>query len=138
MLKKLLDKTFWKFLLVGAANTIFGTAVMFVCYNALHLGYWVSSAMNYILGSILSYFLNKHFTFRNRERGWRVILRFVINISVCYLLAYGIARPLVRNILSGFSRTVQDNGAMLSGMCLFVGLNYLGQRFFAFREKQEE
>ena len=25
--------------------------------------------------------------------------------------------------------------AMVIGMCLFVGLNYMGQRFFVFREK---
>lgn len=31
------DKTFLKFLLVGAVNTIFGTAIMFGAYNLLHL-----------------------------------------------------------------------------------------------------
>jgi len=137
MLKKLLDRTFWKFLLVGLVNTLFGTAVMFLCYNLLHWGYWVSSAMNYILGSILSFFLNKHFTFRNREKGPGVVVRFVVNIGLCYLIAYGVARPLVRMALEGFPGTIQANGAMLVGMCLFVGLNYLGQRFFAFREKRD-
>lgn len=137
MLKKLLDKTFWKFILVGVANTLFGTAVMFLCYNLLHLGYWVSSAANYVFGSILSYFLNKYFTFQNKEKGVRVILRFVVNITACYLVAYGVAKPLAAWALSGMSRTVQENGAMLAGMCLFVMLNYLGQRFFAFREKDE-
>lgn len=138
MLKKLLDRTFWKFILVGIINTLFGTAVMFLCYNLLHMGYWVSSAANYVLGSILSYFLNKHFTFQNREKGPRVVVRFVINILVCYLLAYGIAKPLVAWALSGMSKSIQENGAMLVGMCLFVGFNYLGQRFFAFREKTED
>ena len=38
-------------------------------------------------------------------------------------------------VLSGAGKTVQENGAMLAGMCFFVLLNYLGQRFFAFREK---
>lgn len=135
MIKKLLDKTFWKFILVGVANTLVGTGVMFLCYNLLHMGYWPSSAANYICGSILSYFLNKYFTFRNRERGLRVVLRFVLNISACYLVAYGVAKPLVAWALSGAGKTVQENGAMLVGMCLFVLLNYLGQRFFAFREK---
>ena len=27
---------------------------------------------------------------------------------------------------------------MLVGMCLFVGLNYLGQRFFAFAKKEDQ
>ena len=138
MIRKLFDITFWKFILVGVINTLVGTAVMFGCYNLLHMSYWVSSAANYVVGSVVSYFLNKNFTFRNKSKDPMVLVRFVINITVCYLLAYGIARPLVRHILSGFSQTVQDNGAMLSGMCLFVGLNYLGQRFFAFREKKEE
>lgn len=138
MLKKLVDRTFWKFILVGVVNTLFGTAVMFLCYNLLHLGYWISSGANYVLGSILSYFLNKYFTFQNREKGFGVVLRFALNILVCYLLAYGIAKPAVAWALSGMPKSVQENGAMLVGMCLFVGFNYLGQRYFAFREKKDE
>ncbi|MBR7045970.1 MAG: GtrA family protein [Lachnospiraceae bacterium] len=136
MIRKLFDITFWKFILVGIVNTLVGTAVMFGCYNLLHLSYWVSSAANYVVGSVVSYFLNKNFTFRNKSKDPMVLVRFVVNITVCYLLAYGIAKPLVRRILSGSSVSIQENGAMLVDMCLFVGLNYLGQRFFAFREKE--
>jgi len=136
MIRKLLDKTFWKFILVGIANTLFGTGIMFLFYNVFHFGYWVSSASNYVFGSILSYFLNKHFTFQNKSKDPKVILRFAVNITVCYLVAYGLAKPLVRTLLSGMSVTVQDNGAMLVGMVVFVGLNYIGQRFFAFREEK--
>ena len=136
MIKKLLDRTFWKFILVGIINTIVGTSVMFLCYNAFHLNYWVSSAMNYIIGSIVSYFLNKYFTFQNKQRSWKIVIKFIINISVCYLIAYGVAKPLVARILSGQSVTIQENGAMLVGMCLFVGFNYLGQRFFAFKKEE--
>ena len=136
MIKKLLDRTFWKFILVGIINTIVGTSVMFLCYNAFHLNYWVSSAMNYIIGSIVSYFLNKYFTFQNKQRSWKIVIKFIINISVCYLIAYGVAKPLVARILSGQSVAIQENGAMLVGMCLFVGLNYLGQRFFAFKKEE--
>lgn len=137
MIRKLFDITFWKFILVGIVNTLVGTAVMFGCYNLLHFSYWVSSAANYVVGSVVSYFLNKNFTFRNKSKDPMVLVRFVVNITVCYLLAYGIAKPLVRRVLSGSSVRIQENGAMLVGMCLFVGLNYLGQRFFAFREKED-
>ena len=136
MIKKLLDKTFWKFILVGIINTIVGTGVMFLCYNVLHFNYWVSSAMNYIIGSIVSYFLNKYFTFQNKQRSWKIVVKFIVSISVCYLIAYGVAKPVVAHILSGQSVTIQENGAMLVGMCLFVGLNYLGQRFFAFKKEE--
>lgn len=139
--------------MVGIVNTLFGTAVMFLSYNLLNFSYWISSALNYILGSILSYFLNKYFTFQNKEKGWRVIIRFALNITVCYLLAYGLAKPLVLWFLSGHAIKmqeslgailhmdaikVQENIAMVVGMCLFVVLNYLGQRLFAFAPKKEE
>ena len=135
-LSKFLDKTFLRFVIVGVINTIFGTAIMFVFYNVFHLSYWISSASNYFFGSILRYFLNKHFTFQYKERDLGVVGRFILNISVCYLAAYGIAKPLFRWMLSGFSASVQDNVAMLGGMVLFVMFNYLGQRFFAFKKRE--
>lgn len=137
LLGKLFDKTLLKFLLVGVANTLFGTAVMFALYNLAGCSYWISSAANYVLGSILSYFLNKYFTFQNKSRSWKTVVRFILNISVCYLIAYGAAKPLVLYLLQGASKSVHENVAMLVGMCLFVGLNYLGQRFFAFRQDND-
>ena len=137
LFKKLLDKTFWKFILVGIINTLFGTGIMFLFYNLLHFDYWVSSASNYIFGSILSYFLNKYFTFKNKSKSPKVLVKFIINISVCYLLAYGAAQPLVEFILKNANTTIRDNVAMLVGMGLFVILNYLGQRFFAFKENTD-
>ena len=134
-LLSLIDAKSWKFLLVGVVNTLVGSGIMFGLYNLAHVPYWPSSAANYILTSILSYFLNKYFTFKNTEKGWKPVARFAVNIAVCYALAYGIAEPAMRWALSGASVTVQDNVAMLTGMCLFVGFNYLGQRLFAFREK---
>lgn len=142
LLSKFFDQIFWKFILVGVANTLFGTGIMFVFYNVFRFSYWISSASNYFFGSILSYLLNRMFTFRSSETTTKTLSRFVINISLCYLLAYGMAKPLVSYILSSFSQNIQENIAMLVGMGLFVGLNYIGQRFFVFKEnhnlKQQE
>ena len=96
-----------------------------------------SSAANYVVGSIVSYVLNKHFTFRNREKGAGVVVRFILNITVCYLLAYGLAKPAVNWALGGMGlgEQLQGNLPMLFGSGLFVILNYCGQRFFAFKTK---
>lgn len=143
-IKQFFDIKFWKFILVGIFNTLIGNGLMFVLYNFTPLkdtdlgfidGYWISSALGYIIGSVVSYFLNKHFTFKNNEKGIKPALKFAINIAVCYLLAYGLAQPLVEWILSSQSETIKTNIAMLTGMCLFVAFNYIGQRFFAFKEK---
>ena len=128
------DNTFVKFILVGIANTIIGTAIMFVFYNVLHLSYWVSSASNYFFGSICSYLLNKYFTFKYQEKGIASLIRFTLNILVCYILAYGIAKPVMQWMLSDYSVSIQENVSMLLGMCLFVVFNYIGQRYFAFKK----
>ena len=61
-------------------------------------------------------------------------VRFAVNVAACWLLAYGLAKPLVLQLLAGRSLWLQENAAMLVGMCLYTALNYLGQRFFAFRK----
>ena len=82
----MLDITFWKFVLVGSVNTLVGTGVMFAAYNLLHLSYWVSSASNYVVGSIVSYFLNKYFTFQNKERSWKQLGMFFPSCCFTFLM----------------------------------------------------
>ena len=137
-IKSKIDVTFIKLVIVGVINTLVGTAVMFIAYNVFHFSYWISSAANYVIGSICSYFLNKHFTFQNKDKSPAVIVRFVINITVCYLIAYGGAKRLILWLLSDLPTNLQDNIAMVCGMGLFVILNYFGQRFFAFKETGEK
>ena len=108
--------------------------MMFVAYNFLHFSYWVSSASNYVVGSIVSYFLNKYFTFQNNEKSLGQLFKFILNITVCYLLAYGLAKPVVSWILQNQSRSIQDNCSMLVGMGAFVVFNYIGQRLIVFKK----
>lgn len=151
-LKKFFDIKFWKFILVGIINTLVGNGLQFLLYNLTPLntlgdsGVFIASAIGYVIGSIVSYLLNKHFTFKNTEKGWKPIFRFALNIAVCWLIAYVIAVPLTGIICnaSGFSlfgwgvTTTAANLSMIVGSCLFVACNYIGQRFFAFKEKDTE
>ena len=137
MQQKVFDKTFLTFLVVGVVNTLFGTAIMFVLYNVFGCSYWVSSFCDYFFGSILSYFLNKHFTFHYQGTDWRSIVKFALNIVVCYLIAYSLALPLTRYALESmhFSKTIVENIAMLVGTGLFMLINYIGQKFYAFKKR---
>lgn len=136
-MKKFFDPSMLRFLLVGVVNTLVGAGIMFLLYNLAGCSYWLSSAANYIVGGVVSYFLNKYYTFKNTERSWKQVLRFALNVAVCWLLAYGIAKPLALRLLAGFDEKLQTNTAMLAGLCLYTALNYLGQRFFAFRAKED-
>ena len=133
-MKKLIDATLLRFLIVGVINTLVGCGTMFLLYNLAHCSYWLSSAANYIVGGVVSFFLNKYFTFRKTVWSWSEVIRFGVNVAVCWLLAYGLAKPLVLWVLKGQTVWLQENVAMLVGMCLYTMLNYLGQRFFAFKK----
>ena len=137
ILSSFFDTTFLRFILVGVVNTLVGTAIMFFCFNVLAWSYWISSELNYIVGSIVSYLLNKRYTFQQKGHDWYTILKFIVNITICYVLAYGFAKPVVTWLLSGFSTNVQGNIALLVGMILFVAFNYIGQRFWAFSQKKD-
>ena len=142
-IKNFFDVKFWKFILVGVLNTLVGTGLQFLLFNLLGWNEWISSVTGYFLGSVLSYFLNKYFTFKNQEKGIKPILKFALNIAVCYTIAYVIAIPLISYICTANSLTMfgwsvekfSGNLSMVVGSCLFVACNYIGQRFFAFKEK---
>lgn len=131
----MIDKTFSKFIIVGIINTAVGTSIMYILYNVAHTSYWFSSFMNYFIGSIVSFFLNKYFTFNNKSHSAKQIILFTINILFCYLVAYGIAKKIINFLLFDYSITVRENIAMFAGMVLFTLLNYFIQRYIVFKQK---
>jgi len=135
-IKKILSLEQSRFIIVGVMNTAIGTAAMLICYNFLHMGYWASSAMDYIIGSIFSYFANKYFTFKVEKKSKAEVIRFVINILVCYFISYGIARPIIDLVLKDFalSKSLMDQISMIFGTGIFIILNYFGQKFFVFKK----
>ncbi|MBO4363314.1 MAG: GtrA family protein [Clostridia bacterium] len=149
--KTILDKTFWKFVLVGVLNTIVGLGVNYLVLWLLGMNpsvsdntaYWIASAANYVIGSILSFFLNKYFTFKSNAKSAAEVFRFILNIVVCWIIAYGTAKPFIGWLFTKQWVWPWQNVEMpkavgyiatLLGAGLFVILNYFGQRFFAFKK----
>ena len=130
------SRTFLKFLCVGLINTIVGAGVMFLLYNVFHFSYWVSSAFNYVVGGLVSFFLNKFFTFKNQEKNPLQILAFAASVAICYLVAYSLARPIAAYFLKDASLKYRDNISLLVGMCVYTLLNYFFQKFVVFRKKK--
>jgi putative flippase GtrA len=128
------DRIFLKFLLAGLANTITGSGLMFVMYNVFGMGYWISSAVNYIVGSIISFFLNKYWTFNVSKWSLYMVFAFIVTIVISWFLAYKIAKIVLSFFFFFHSKKTLDNISLFVGMCLFTGLNYIGQRFIVFRK----
>lgn len=131
-MKKFFNTQFFRFIIVGVVNTIFGTALMFGLYNMANCSYWSSSVVSCALASTLSFFLNKHFTFQNKNTSFKQMMKFVVNIIICYLMSYGVVKAIMLRLLVEQSANIQNNASMFVGMCLFTILNFFGQKFFAF------
>lgn len=122
--------------MVGVINTLMGWIIMAVLYNLIHMNYWLSSGISYFIGSVFSYHANGKLTFKVENKDKWLPWRFAVNIIVCYLIAFSVAQPLVTRLLSAgsYSQAVIDNIAMILGMCLFIVMNFFGQKLFVFRK----
>lgn len=137
MKNKFLDASIPKFLLVGVGNTLLSMALMYLLEG---LGYWPSTAIAYVAGAVMSFFLNRKFTFQSQEELGRSAVKFALSVGVCYVLAYGIAKPLGAWALgyTSLSALWIERLTKLGGMGLYTALNYFGQRFFAFQKRQKD
>ena len=129
---RLIDSSIPKFLLVGVGNTLLSMFLMFLLEG---LGYWPSTAIAYVAGAVMSFFLNRHFTFHSQEKLGRSAVKFAVNVAVCYVAAYALAQPIAAWVLgrTAISGVWQERLTKVGGMGLYTILNYCGQRFFAFR-----
>ena len=124
--------------MVGVINTLMGWVIMALLYNLIHMNYWLSSGISYFIGSVFSYHANGKLTFKVENKDKWLPWRFAVNIIVCYLIAFSVAQPLVTHFLSSgqktYSQALIDNVAMLLGMCIFIVMNFFGQKIFVFRK----
>lgn len=131
-INKIFDKSFILFLIVGGINTLVSAVLMFLLEKT---GYWVSTVVAYAVGAAISFFLNKKFTFKSEGNTGKSAAKFIINVAVCYLIAYSAAQPVATLILSATSLSSLwiERIAKLFGMGLYTLINYFGQKFFAFK-----
>lgn len=133
-----LVKQLLSFGIIGVINTMLGVVLIELFYNIFHWNYWVSSITSYVIGSIYSFFANKRFTFQVKGDMKRTGMKFAINMVICYSIAYGIAKPLVRVVLGDMKQSIVENIALLVGMGLFIVLNFFGQKFFVFKDSDKQ
>ncbi|MBE7086956.1 MAG: GtrA family protein [Clostridiales bacterium] len=147
LVKKLYYDKRVRFLFVGGLNTIVGVGTTYIIYLCFGLPLFsqatipplpmiVGTLTGQVVGTIHSYFWNKYFTFRSKEKSGKEFLRFVGVYAVQYLVTLGLTKlfDILINIPS-----------LVTIVTTFVGviLSYIGHNFFSFRktqtaDKQEE
>lgn len=127
--------TFFRFLLVGVANTILGLSVIYLLLHLVGMSYWMSTFLGNSVGAMMSYYLNRRFTFRSKNAVSKSLILFIIVTLLCYVVSYSIGMNLVEwmlgtsNILKSGTKT---DLAVLISTGLYTVLNYLGQKWLVF------
>ena len=83
----MLKKTFIQFVtynIVGIANTLVGFSIIFGLMFA-GLGATASNAVGYAIGAVLSYILNKKYTFKSTDKSKLLAVKFFMVLGVSYL-----------------------------------------------------
>ena len=129
----ILDKTFWVYTAIAVACWCVGTGLMFLLYNCLHVGYWIASACNYLVGGTMSYFLNRKYTFHSHDNRLRLLAKDVLHMVVCYFVSYSLAPVVTNFVLDHWTLHAKGNVSLAVGSVTFTILNYFGQRYVVFR-----
>jgi putative flippase GtrA len=118
------------FLVVGSLTVL----IDFVTYRGLVLVgllnvNW-SKGMGFVMGTVFSYFVNRFWTFSNKQQlagsAWRFAMVYTATLAVNIVL-----NGLALNLLGELSMAVQLAFLMASG--LSATLNFLGMKYFVFK-----
>jgi putative flippase GtrA len=128
-------RSFLRFLLVGLINTAVGLSITLILLNIFNFSYWYATFIGNGIGTIISYRLNRTFTFGSKATHTRSIIRFVIVVGCSYFVSYTCGKYLAFYV--GLKWTTMpyayvEDVAVLFGNGLYTIINYFGQRYFVF------
>lgn len=92
-------------------------------------------------GAVVSYVLNRIFTFKSGVHLSKSILRFILVIGICYGLSYYIGLQFSSWLLHQLPvavRPFKKDVGILIGTGLYTLLNYTGQKYFVFNTKKKQ
>lgn len=121
---------FFRYLLVGLANTAVGYGVILSLQMKLGLHPIAANASGYAVGLFMSYALNRRYTFRSRRSYRTSIPPFAAAVVVCYLINLAVLQ---------FSITVLELPAAISqglAICAYTLSFYLANRYLVFDERR--
>ena len=126
--------TFIRFLLIGVVNTCIGFSLILLLLNVFGLSYWFSTFIGNSIGAIISYTLNKIFTFKSNVSNRKGIIIFILVIFGSYIISYQLGYKIIHDSNVFNLDLYKDEFSVLLAAILYTVLNYLGQRYFTFRQ----
>jgi glycosyltransferase involved in cell wall biosynthesis/putative flippase GtrA len=115
-----------RFILVGILNTLVGLGCIYAAMYFFGFGIKSANLIGYVIGLMVSFTLNKTWTFKNRDRIGASLIRYLAVILVAYLTNL--------QTVVFFATTLHTDPylAQFIGIFPYALIGYLGCKFFAF------
>lgn len=148
------SKEFIKYCLVGIINTLAGLTTAYVLLNLFSCSYLTSTAAAYIVGIIISFILNKIFTFKDTSTNHLILfLKFSLTMLPSYVISYFLGWQISKTIFNitifndlAYKITeiipitydkISDNFAILISMMTYLLLGFSINKFLIFNKKNK-
>jgi glycosyltransferase involved in cell wall biosynthesis/putative flippase GtrA len=115
-----------RFILVGVINTLVGLSIIYAAMFFFDVGIKAANLIGYLVGLIISFTLNKKWTFKNGDRIRSSLVRYLIVIGVAY-----VANLETVMFFDSYLK-ISPYLAQLMGVFPYALIGYLGCKFFAF------
>ena len=127
MIRTIFDKTFLRFIGVGVINTIIGYLTILFFFHIVGVNYSYSYFISYVIGIVISFFLNRKLVFFSHKSRLKEFTKFLIAFGISYIASYYGLRLIVEHHL------MPIDYAFFAGMVIYSILFYLLNRFVTFR-----
>jgi len=120
-----LDASVPRFLLVGVGNTLAGLVIIYLA-KAVGIGDVTANATGYGVGLVLSFVLNKRWTFRHDGPVLSTLMRFIVVIGLAYVANLAVVLGAI-SVLG-----INSYIAQALGIPAYTAVAYLGSRWYVF------
>jgi putative flippase GtrA len=128
-LRSSVPETAIRYVIVGVANTCVGLGVIYASMYFLRFSDTLANGVGYVVGVMVSFVLNRNWTFEHAGPVAPALVRFVGVLLVAYFA--NLATVLVLIEALGINRYL----AQAAGVAPYTTVGYLGSRHFAFHNR---
>jgi len=127
---KLITRREFRFLIVGAINTLVGYGV-YALLLSFNVNYLISVTISTIIGVINSYIWNRYFTFKSKARATSEIARF----ALVYLISYCFSIVFLYFVVGIFGLNPYISGVL--NIIATTTISWFGHKNFSFKSERE-
>ncbi|WP_162356962.1 GtrA family protein [Metabacillus mangrovi] len=119
----------------GVLTTVVNFAVFFICLNAFHLDYKISTTAAWILSVLFAFITNKLYVFSSKSFDFSILAREALSFTGFRLASLAVDLGLMIVLIEVLAAD-QTISKLLTNLLVIV-LNYTVSKLFVFKTKRE-